>query len=236
MIEDFLTHLRGAGYSDSTLEISKRWLNNFSTRIPKPLNKLCTQDLTTYDQALRWEPGPKGKLYSENTRNQAIGVLKAYFRWCVENGHIQKDPSTHLTTRRVPEPEKVSLTPGQVRAVLELTDISTHAGLRHRVCLGLLIENQASPAALSRLDLADFQPDTGALMLRGRTRRIVSLSTGLQADLERYLRLGRAGVANPDEQALFVSRDGCRLCSAAHGTYLRQLCERAGVPRPHFIS
>lgn len=236
MIENFLAHLRARGYAESTVEISQRWLEHFSSRHPRPPKELRPADLSRYHQSLHWEPGSKGKLYSENTVNQAVGVLKAYFRWCVEQGHLNKSPASHLVTRRVPPKERVTLTPSQVRAVLDQVSPNTFTGLRNRAVLGLLIEHQASPAALSRLNLADFQPDTGAVLLKERKRRIISVGAGLQADLERYLRLGRAGVAIPGEEAFFVSRAGKRLGPGSAGQLLANCCRKAGVPRPSFFS
>lgn len=114
-------------------------------------------------------------------------------------------------------------------------ELSKSNGLRNRACLALFIEHQASPRALSRLDLTHFQPDTGALLLQGRSRRIVALGAGVQADLERYLRLGRAGVARPGETAFFVTRGGRRMGPQNVGQILRNHCRRAGVPVPSYI-
>ena len=236
MIEDFLAHLRDSRYSESTVAISRQWLEHFLSRHPGPPGQLKPPDITRYHQSLQWEPGPSGKLYSENTVNQAIGVLRSYFRWCIEQGHLKTCPAAHIVTRRPPTKERVYLTPSQARTVLDAPDLNTPLGLRDRAALGLIIEQQASPAALARLDLADFQPDTGALLLKGRKRRIVSLGAGLQADLERYIRLGRQGYAQPGEQALLVSRSGKRMSTQAFRVMLNGYCQRADVPRPSFSS
>lgn len=236
MIEEFLAYLRDRRYSDSTVAVSKQWLEHFLSRHAEPPSRLKPADLTRYHQSLQWEPGPSGKLYSENTVNQAVGVLRSYFRWCIEQGHLKTCPAAHIVTRRPPAKERFYLTPKQARSVLELPNLSTPLGLRDRAALALIIEHQASPPVLSRLDLSDFQPDTGALLLKGRKRRIVSLGAGLQADLERYIRLGRQGYAQPGEQALLVSRFGKRMGSQAFSILLNGYCRRAGVPRPSFSS
>ena len=89
---------------------------------------------------------------------------------------------------------------------------------------------------LSRLNLTDFQPDTGAVLLKGRKRRIVSLGAGLQADLERYIRIGRAGNANPGEEALFLNRSGSRFNKPGIHAVLDKYCRLADVPKPSFFS
>lgn len=232
MISDFLKHLRAAGYSESTIDVSKRWLGHFESRQSLPVTKLRSKHLTAYHQSLTWEPGPSGKMYSKNSVNQAVGVLRTYFRWCVEQGEIKKNPAEHLVTRRPPKQEPVVLTTAQARALLERPDLNTPNGLRDRAILGLFVEERASSRSVCRLNLSDFQPDTGALLLRGRKRRIACLTAGLQADLERYLRLGRAGVASPGEEAFFVSQRGTRMCGNNALRILQRYCDEADVPRP----
>lgn len=235
MIKEFLQHLESKGYAAATLEASRRWLKYFEARYPVTVDKLRPRDLSAYRQSLCWEPGLRGKLYSENTVNQAVGVLRSYFRWCVEQGLLQKSPAEHLVTRSLPPTKPVVLSPAQTRAVLALPDLDTAVGLRDRAMLGLFVEERASGCSLSRLDIGDFQPDTGALLLRSRKRRIIFPGVGLLADLERYLRLGRAGVANPVEKAFFVTRSGQRMGRQNPLRILGDYCRLAGVPRPTLL-
>lgn len=230
MIESYLDSLRAAGYSESTLKISRNWLEHFVNRCPKELSKLHSRDLSAYHQSLHWEPGPSGKLYSENSVNQGVGVLKSYFRWCVKQGLLKASPADHLVTRRVPKKEQAGFTPSEIRALLDLPEIKTFTGLRDRCVLGLILEHQAKATAISRLSIDDFQADTGALLLKARKRRILTLGPGLQTDLERYLRLGRAGVAAPNEQALFVTKTGARMSTVNPREILRRYLDKAGLP------
>lgn len=236
MTPEFLEHLRAKRYAPNTVAIYQKWLEHFASHCPGPLEDLKPADLTRYHKALHWEPGSSGKLYSENTVNQAVGVVRAYLRWCVEQGFLKKSPAGHLQTHAVPKKQPVYLTPGQARKLLALPDLDTSMGLRDRAILGLLVEEQASPPALSRLDLADFQADTGAVLLKGRKRRILCLGTGLQADLERYIRLGRTEDAKPGEKALFISRFGTRLQAPGMRAVIATYCRQADVPRPSFFS
>lgn len=236
MISDYIEHLRERGYSANTLDISTRWLQHFFSRHPGPVKDLKPADLTRYHKSLHWEPGPSGKLYSESTVNQAVGVLRSFFRWCVAEGHLKTSPAEYLATRKPPAPERVFLTPAQARALFALPDTGTPLGLRDRAILGLIVEHQASPAVLSRLNMTDFQPDTGALLLQGRKRQILSLGSGLQADLTRYIRLGREGYIQPGEQALLLNHRGGRLSPAGIRSLLKGYCQRAQVPKPYFSS
>lgn len=227
LTELYLAELQDAGKSPATLTVCETWLAGFVKRYAE-LSALTPAELTKYHQALQWEPGPRGKLYSENTVNQALGVVRAFLRWCVEQGHLKTDPAAHLKTRRVPPKERRSLSASQVRRLLSLPDVTKPSGLRDRAILGLLVELNPSLAALSRLNLGDFQADTGALLLRGRRRQVVGLKEGLVTDIERYLKHGRRGYARPGEKALFLNQAGGRLSSASLGQLVRRYRDLLG--------
>ncbi len=56
----------------------------------------------------------------------------------------------------------------------------------------------------------------------------------LEADLERYIRLGRSGYVRPGETALFLARDGRRMGFEGFRQILRKYCTQAGVSRPSY--
>jgi integrase/recombinase XerD len=194
---------------------------------------LKTGDLTAFQQSLRWQPGPSGKLYAENSINQAVDAVRRFYRWAVAGGLVTKDPAAHLLTRRPPPSSRRELTPSDARKLLMRPDISTFQGCRDRAILGLILETRASAGALARLDLEHFHPDTGALLLQGRRREILSLSDGLCIDLVRYLREARPAVAQPGELAFFVGKHGRRMVAGAFQMIIKLGARHAGVPRPH---
>lgn len=153
-------------------------------------------------------------------------------RCCSLQCHLKESPAEHLVTRRPPRPKPVALSVEQARALLSAPNLSTFTGLRDRAVLGLYLEQKASPHSVARLSLGDFQPDTGALLLKARKRRIVCLGAGLLADFERYLRLGRAGVAKPAEQAFFVTQSGARMGGQNALQILKRYFRLVGVPKP----
>jgi site-specific recombinase XerD len=101
--------------------------------------------------------------------------------------------------------------------------------------LGLIIEHQIAFQPLARLDCGHFHYDTGALLVSGRRRGILSLSDGLADDLERYLAEARPGVARVEEPALFVSRDGVRLSDVSFRAILDRHARAAGLAQIRFF-
>lgn len=234
MISAYLEHLKAQGYSKSTIAAAKRWLEHLERHFNGLILK--ADDLTAFGQSLRWQPGPQGKLYAENSVNQAVDVVRRFYRWAAFSGLVANDPAAHLTTRRVGPKVRRVLSASEARKLLGQPDLGTFHGCRDRAILGLVTEARISAGALSRLELEHFQTDTAALLVSGRKREILSLSEGLLGDLSRYLAVARPGVATSDEQALFVSSDGRRLSSGAFRQVVAAHAKRAGVCRPPFSS
>lgn len=233
MISAHLEHLKAQGYAAVTVTVVKSWLERLERQFPGRLADLKESDLTAFQQSLRWQPGPSGKLYAENSANQAVEAVRRFYRWAVADGLVAKNPSEHLVTKRPPPTARRELSPSDARKLLFGPDISTFHGCRDRAILGLVLETRASAGALVRLDLEDFQADVGALLLQGRRREIVSLSDGLCIDLERYLREARPAVAKTGELAFFVGQHGGRMVCGYFLGIIRTHAQSAGVPRPH---
>lgn len=236
MISCYLEELEAKGYSSATLEVTKRWLKHIQAFFEPSGHGLATlkdSHLTDYQRSLSWQPGPQGKLYSPNSINQAVDVVRRFYRWANSNGLLDNNPAAHLVTRRAVAKPRCKLTPTEARKLLFCLDLDTFGGSRDRAILGLVLESRVTHPALARLDLGHFQPDTGALWLSGRTSGILSLSDGLVDDLAAYLNKWRPGVAAKGEEALFVSASGHRMTSSAFRAIIRTRAQQAEVPIPY---
>lgn len=213
MFPEYLQSRRLEGrYSPGTLFIMESWLKQFERfcagRDPA---KLKSSELNSWRQELVWRTGPDGVLYSGHTINQAVWVVRGFYRWAEACGYLSKDPSTVLKMRGVPRREKRKWTPTEVRSLLSCPDLDHPLGIRDRAVLGILLETDITRPACSRLDLEHLQLDTGALFATGRKRGVKALSDGLCADIERYLKESRPILVVDDTQrALFLNQKGGR--------------------------
>lgn len=233
MISAYLAHLEADGYAAATREATKRWLEHLDS-YGGGLAVMEPAKLTAYQQSLRWQPNKRGQLYSENSVNQAIDVVRRFYRWAAAVGHITKDPTLHMRTRRVPPRPKHELTTAEARQLLAQPNPKTFHGARDRTILGLIIEHRMAFQALSNLDTTHFHYDTGALLVGGRRRGILSLSDGLADDLQRYLTETRLGVAKVGEPALFVSREGVRMSDVSFRAIFDRHAKAAGLSKIRF--
>ena len=217
----FEEHLRALcesdEYSNTTVSLARVWLARFELFCAgKSPEKLTPKDLEQWLKELTWTPGPSGKLYAQNTLIQAVGAVRRFYRWLLAEGELKKDPTVGLvpssgvkTVRK--QSARFELGPGEIRKLLMTPDLDTPLGIRNRALLGFLLETKPSDGACSRLNLTDLQFDTGAVLIRGKKRRVCSLTDGLLCDLDRYLRESRPLLIKGEREALFLNQKGGRL-------------------------
>ena len=231
MTEEFLAELTREGrYSAATLRVTTAWMERCRVFFePRSLLVLKAKDWEDWRRSLAWNPGPSGKLLSENTVNQAIGAVKLFYRWALSRGLIHMDPSKELKMRRVPKAKKPEI---EVRALFSSLLGDDPLTLRDRALYGLILETGISAKACADLDLKDLRTDLGAVSVGGRQRGVRSLGDGLIDDLERYLQHGRPLLAagKGDTEALFLGRRGRRLGGAAIASELRAYRRRFAKP------
>ena len=223
VIEDHLKALKVSGnYSKSTISAARSWLANFQNFCgDRDPTELGTKDLEQWHKLMVWTPGPSGKLYSPNTVNQAVGTVRRFYRFLLAEGKLKTNPTQTLFTPGVKKTKSqaLDLMPSEMRKLLYSPDLETPAGIRDRAVFGVLMETGISRLACSRIDQRNLCFETGALLTKGRSQQIHSLSDGLSADLQRYLREARPLLVSDITAALFLNRDGNRYS----GTSIQQM-------------
>lgn len=226
MIDEHLKALRrrGSGYSKATAASAEAWLRRFGTFCgDRCQSQLRAADLVAWQKELTWTPGPRGKLYSESSIFQAVGAVRRFYRWALAEERIKSDPTGSLVTRaaKPARSNRLELSPTEARKLLGATSLDTPAGIRDRAIFGVLLETGISRPACAGIDLGHLQLDTGALLTRGRSQQIHSLSPGLLADIERYLREARPLLLNLANSALFLNSNGDRISAGSIQQTLR---------------
>lgn len=228
MISQHLQALKADGYSESTIERAEGWLQRLREfAADREFTELRAHDLEQWQKQLRWTPGPRGALYSDNTVNQAVGAVRRFYRYLEAAGELSENPAADLSVPKV-HVAKREFSIGEIRTALAAPPRDTPNGIRDRAVLAVILETRITRAACSRLDLTDICFDTAALRSSGRTQAIHSLSDGLQADLERYLRESRPLLISPEHktEALFLNIHGRRLSTPSVRAILRRYLPR----------
>jgi integrase/recombinase XerD len=235
---EYLEHLRRHGrHSERTLTIISNWLAKLEQFAgERDAVTLRAVDLVAWRKELTWSPGPSGRLPSENTVNQAVLAVRGFYRWAVATGTIPTDPAAGLKVRRLPAKRRQPLATKDARKLLAFPRQDTPTGVRDRAVLAVLLETGISRRACSSLDLANLHLDTGAFMAGGRKGGIHTLSDGLSADLERYLRESRPQLFHGSQSALFLNSKGGRLSTESVQGIVRRALLGCGLSTSLFSS
>ena len=156
-------HTRNAYRSD--LAAVQRWLGH-----DQSLPRVARSTLFAY-LAARFEAGYKPPIY----RSVAVGA-PGLFRWQVERGLREDDPSRELASPRLGRPPPGSLSEAEVEALLAAPDVSTLLGLRDRTMLEVLYACGLRVSELVSLTPAMVNLRQGALRVLGKGQKERALS------------------------------------------------------------
>lgn len=169
--------------------------------------------------------------YSRRTIARRLAAVRSFFGYLAEQGIVDSDPSSVLTTPKIPA-RLPHLVPSDVlAAMLDAPDPSTPVGIRDRAVLELLYAaglrvSELAGVTLGKLDLPNGQL---TVMGKGSKERIVPIHRAAQDRLRTWLVAGRPAFANARSgDALFLSSRGNTLSSDAVRRLFRKYLATAG--------
>lgn len=178
---------------------------------------------------------------ARSTVSRAISSLRGYFRFLLEEGVVDADPSERLESpgadRSLPDVLAVS----EIEALLAaVTPDRTHA-FRDRAILEVLYGCGLRVSELCGLLTRDVDLDEGLIRVlgKGSKERLVPLGADAAHALRRYLRESRPRLDRGASGGhVVLNRSGRKLSRMGVWKILRQYVERAGISRrvtPHTL-
>jgi integrase/recombinase XerD len=237
---DFLAWARiETGLSPATLEAYGRDLRYMKegllkAGVKKP-DAVRMEHLATHLQQLRRERG-----LDSSTVTRHLATMRVFFRWMHAERRIQRDPARLLERphkwRKLPG----TLTPGQMRALVESP--SADAGplwRRDRAILESMYAAGLRASEVGALKLNDFNPTLGCLVVigKGNKQRMVPLGQPAIDAIQDYLTQTRPGLARHgdgrDKFRLFLSFSGRPIERVALWQIVRKHAAAAGLSGVH---
>lgn len=171
-----------------------------------------------------YRPSVPGGL-SPWTIHSYIRIVRRFFKWLVEEGHLDHNPAARLELPPLPEEPPKAITEEDLYQLLD----AAHNNPRNYALLCMLADTAARVGAISSLRLEDLELENRRALVRekgrgGGKRRYVYFSERTKKALEAYLRVRPAG-----SEYLFVSRHGGAMTPHAIYQVLRRLAKKAGV-------
>ena len=170
-----------------------------------------------------------------------LSALRRFYRYQVQRGTLDHDPSARLESPRLARRLPGVLSETQVDALLAAPDVSSALGLRDRAMLELLYASGLRVSELVGLTLnrINLTQSTVRVSGKGAKERLVPFGEEAADWLERYLARGRPEIlAGRVSDALFPSRRAKAISRQAFWQAIKRYALRAGIDReisPHTL-
>ncbi|HWN72407.1 MAG TPA: tyrosine recombinase XerC [Solirubrobacterales bacterium] len=170
-----------------------------------------------------------------------LAAIRGLYGYLVRTERAGSNPAELVSSPKRSEKLPTVLTTEQMRSLLERIPARTPLELRDRAMLELAYSCGLRCEEIVNLDVGalDFETEQLRVLGKGSKERLLPVGEPAQRALRRYLDKGRhALVADPREQALFLSKSGRRLSNSditrRLGLWTREAALAAGVS-PHAL-
>lgn len=139
-----------------------------------------------------------------------VSSMKAFYRFCILDGLIKKNPTVNLTTPKSMMALPKYLTEDEVERLLQQPDESDTRGRRDKAMLEILYACGLRVSELISLRRKDLNLKDGFLLCRGKggKERIVPLGHTAVSSVQSYLETARPEMAKEASDTLFLTRRG----------------------------
>lgn len=170
-----------------------------------------------------------------------VAALRAFFRFCVEEGFVSKDPAENLTLPRRTKALPKALTHAEVESLLRMPAEATPAALCDQAVLEVAYASGLRLSELRNLRLEQVHLEEGFLSVtgKGNKERVVPMGKAARAALERYLGAGRPALVTPrTPSVVFLNSKGTGFAQVTLWMRIKKRAERAGIRKnitPHML-
>lgn len=237
LVERYLQNLHQKGYAASTVNLYRRYHNEFFRYIQE--NERL-DDLKQVDREVvsRYQ----GDLYNDkrelspSSQSLRLVSLKGLFKWFERQGILFYDPTTRIElpkrARRLP---RDIFKEDEIKELLSSIEIDSKLGLRDKAILELLYTSGIRSAELCNLTLFDVQKEYGTVTIKagkGNKDRVVPVGQIAMGYLDEYIEHGRKRFKNHDKIPwLFVGLRGTKMHVPNIAPIVQKYAKRAGIKR-----
>ena len=180
--------------------------------------------------------------YRPRSTARLLSGVRGFYRWLLERGVLEADPTLDLSSPRTGRPLPDVLTERDVEALLAAPDLDTPLGLRDRAMLETLYACGLRVSELVGLTLGQVNLRQGVVRIlgKGSKERLVPLGEEALAWIRRWLEEGRGELlgGNRGSDVLFPSQRGRAMTRQTFWHRIRAHAATAGITRhlsPHTL-
>jgi integrase/recombinase XerD len=174
-----------------------------------------------------------GTPLSLSTQGGYLARVRGFFAWLERRRVVLRDPAREIELPRVRRLPRAALSEGQVRRLIASAPAFTRLGRRNRAILEIFYGTGIRLGECRRLDVTDYDPARGTLLVRtgkGRKDRMLPILGRAALALQSYLAQDRPLlVQDHREGALFLTRLGRRFSGIGLQALVRVHGRAAGI-------
>ncbi len=236
-LDAFLEHLKfEKRCSEHTVSNYRRDLHALADYCERQ-QKSAWQDLTSHD-VRGFAAACHRRGLSPRSIQRRLSAVRGFFRFLIREKRLKRNPAADVTAPKAGKRLPGTLDADQMARLLDLPG-DDPLTVRDRAMLELLYSSGLRLAELVALDLGDVDEADATVRVTGKGAKTRIVPVGRQALAAlRAWRGIRAGIAGPEEQALFVSRRGSRLRPRSVQERIVHWSRRQGMDRnvyPHLF-
>lgn len=239
LIHQFIQSLRMRNCSERTIRswdyVVRRFVNWCSERGIQVMEEVTHDHLAAYRRHLFHYRNPKtGNALKFDTQAHYLTPVRRWFGWMKDQSIIENNPADNL---ELPKPEERlptgTLSAAEVETLLNEPDTATWLGLRDRAILETLYSTGIRASELTDLDVYDINAERKVAVIRqGKNKkdRVVPIGTRALTWINKWTEDIRPDlVSESSAQALFVSKNGHRMCPNYLSYVVRKYLTATGV-------
>lgn len=259
VIADFLDDHEGGNHSAKTLEWHRTALGLFRRFLAEERNiilvgEIDAPDISAWFASMRKIPTSRGRVRSERTIQTYARSARAFFHWLECREVLERNPFDRVVFPKVGKPLIRTISPEEFERLLlactppnEAGSIATHAAVRNRAILWVLLDTGIRVSELCGLRLSDFDRKHGVFTVKGKGSKEhrIALGQNCQRNLLYYLDRHRpsneelAEWGSAGEDHLFLSETRLPLTKNGVTLLFARLKKRSGIAdkrvSPHIL-
>lgn len=241
-LDFFLTYLRlERGLSDNTIDSYGLDLTRFACYLTSRkvivFNTIDINFLTQYIFML-FDLG-----LAPTSIHRNISALKGLFRFLLDEGEIDSDPTSLLEAPKITRKIPHVLSPENIEVILNQPDISDVLGLRDRTMLEFAYATGARVSEILKVKIIDINFEQSFVRItfgKGNKERLVPFGSIAKKYLNLYLQECRPKIQKKrfSLEILFLSRNGKPLTRMAYWNILNRYVKLTGINKqvsPHTL-
>lgn len=237
-IEDFLVFLINVkGIAENTEISYRRDLNNmlhfFEKSDISSVKNITFTNINSYILYME----KQGKSPSSVSRN--ISCMRSFFRYLLNKGEIQTDPTMLVTMPKVEKKQPEVVSANTMEMLIKAPSTKDAKGIRDKAMIQLLYATGMRVSEIIRLSLEDLNMDMRYIILKNNKKdRIVSFDTKTKNILKKYLSESRNILADEKIENLFVNCNGKEMTRQGFWKIIKGYAKEIGIPKdisPHTL-